>query len=34
MLAHALLNELFDVFPVLIHVKVCVCRGYVELLKE
>ena len=24
MLAHALLNELFNVFPILIHVKVCV----------
>ena len=24
MLAHALLNELFNVFPILFHVKVCV----------
>ena len=24
MLAHALLNELFNVFPILLHVKVCV----------
>ena len=24
MLAHALLNELFKVFPILFHVKVCV----------
>ena len=24
MLAHALLNELFNVFPILCHVKVCV----------
>ena len=26
MLAHALLNELFNVFPILFHVKVCVFR--------
>ena len=31
MLAHALLNELFNVFPILFHVNVY--RGYVELPK-
>ena len=32
MLAHALLNELFNVLPILFHVKVYVW-GYVELPK-
>ena len=32
MLAHALLYELFNVFPILFHVSVC--RGYVELSKN
>ena len=27
MLAHALLNELFNVFPILFHVKLKVCVG-------
>ena len=27
MLAHALLNELFNVFPILFRVKVCVVAG-------
>ena len=31
MLAHALLNELFNVFPIVFHVKVC---GNVELPKN
>ena len=29
----ALLNELFNVFPILFHVLKSVCRGYVELPK-
>ena len=33
MLAYAFLNELFNVFSILFHVKVCVW-GYVELLKR
>ena len=28
MLAHALLNELFNVFPILFRVKVCVGAGF------
>ena len=33
MLAHALLNELFNVFPILLRVKVCVGAG-IKVIKH